>query len=63
MEHDQYVLVDGSSHLGDVIFKDGLKEVKDTRVGNHRRKVNETQSFMDMARGYHRFVGANVILT
>jgi len=42
MEHDQYVLVDGSSHLGDVIFKDGLKEVKDTRVGNHRRKVNET---------------------
>ena len=43
MEHDQYVLVDGSSHPGDVIFKDGHnKKVKDARVGNHQMKVNET---------------------
>ena len=42
MEHDQYVLVDGSSHLGDIIFNYGLKKVKDARVGNHQRKVNET---------------------
>ena len=42
MEHDQYVLVNGSSHLGDVIFNDGLKKVKDARVGNHQRKMNET---------------------
>ena len=42
MEHDQYVLVDGSSRLGYVIFNDGLKKVKDARVGNHQRKVNET---------------------
>ena len=58
MEHDQYVLVDGSSHLGDIIFNYGLKKVKDARVRNHQRKVNETYSFIDMARGYHRFAGA-----
>ena len=63
MEHDQYVLVNGSSHLGDVIFNDGLKNVKDARVGNHQRKVSETYSFIDMTRGYHRFAGAKVILT
>ena len=42
MEHDQYVLVDGSSHLGGVIYNYGLKKVKDVRVGNHQRKGNET---------------------
>jgi len=41
-EPDQYVLIDGSSHPGDVIFNDGLKKVKDARVGNHQRKVSET---------------------